>query len=72
MKTQTQNIIEYMQQGNAITPIEALNKFGCLRLGARIFDIKRLGYDVITHIKDVSDHKHVAEYSLEINPFTQL
>lgn len=70
MKTQTQNILEYMKSGHAITPIEALNKFGCLRLGARIFDIKRLGYDVITEIKQVGEHKHVAEYQL--NPFTLL
>lgn len=62
MKTQTQNILAHLQLGNSITPIEALNMFGCLRLGARIHDIKRLGYDVITEIKQVGDHKHVAEY----------
>ena len=64
MNTQTQNILEYMQQGNSITPLEALNLFGCMRLGARIFEIKRSGYVVITKVKAVNGHKHVAEYSL--------
>jgi hypothetical protein len=71
MKTQTQNIIEHLKQGNSITPIEALNQFGCFRLGARIFEIKQLGYDIDTKKISVGDHKHVAEYSLT-NPFTEL
>ena len=71
MKTQTQNILAHLQLGNSITPIEALNKFGCLRLGARVHDLKRLGYHIDTKIKSVGDHKHVAEYSL-VNPFTEI
>ena len=34
--TQSNQILEYMRQGNSITPLEALNLFGCMRLGARI------------------------------------
>ena len=43
--SQTQRILAYMREGNAITPIEALSKFGSFRLGARISDIaKIIGY----------------------------
>ena len=43
--SQTAKILCYMLEGNAITPMEALDKFGCFRLGARIKDIERmLGY----------------------------
>jgi hypothetical protein len=40
--SQTKQILEYMQQGNTITPLEALRKFGCLRLTSRIWDIEQL------------------------------
>lgn len=38
--SQKARILEYMKQGHSISPIEALNLFGCFRLGARIADIK--------------------------------
>ena len=40
--SQTKQILEYMKQGNKITPLEALRKFGCFRLTSRIWDIERL------------------------------
>ena len=38
---QTGKIFEYMKSGKAITPLEALNLFGCMRLQARIYDIEQ-------------------------------
>ena len=40
-KTQVAGILDYMREGKEITSLEALNLFGCLRLAARIADIKR-------------------------------
>jgi hypothetical protein len=40
--SQTKQILEYMKQGNKITSLEALRKFGCFRLTSRIWDIERL------------------------------
>lgn len=37
--SQAQRILAYMKEGNTITPLEALHKFSCFRLGARIADI---------------------------------
>lgn len=51
MKTQSEQIAKHLESGKSITPIEALNKFGCFRLGARIFDLKKQGYDIITITK---------------------
>jgi hypothetical protein len=42
--TQTNAILEFMKTGADLTPLEALNLFGCMRLGARIWDLKRAGY----------------------------
>lgn len=41
IKTQTQTIHDYLKSGRSITPIDALNLFGCFRLGARIYDIEK-------------------------------
>ena len=44
-QTQTARILAYMREGNTITPLEALHKFNCFRLGARISDIEGIiGY----------------------------
>ena len=44
-KSQKQMIREYLEAGNTITPMEALTKFGCNRLSARIDEIKNDLYD---------------------------
>lgn len=41
--TQNQLIKKHLEAGNSITPLEALEKFGCLRLGARIYDLRTKG-----------------------------
>ena len=45
-KTQRQQILEYLQRGNRLTPIEALNKFGCFRLAAVIHRLKQDDHDI--------------------------
>ena len=63
IKSQNEQIREHLEAGNTITPIEALNKFGCLRLGARIHNLKAMGLAI--HSRLVGDNgKHYSEYSL--------
>lgn len=66
MTTQSQasRILEYLKAGNGITPIEALNLFGCFRLSARIADIKKMGYEIVTELVKVGDNKRTACYHL--------
>ena len=45
-RTQEARIFDYLIEGNTLTPLEALEKFGCLRLGARIFDLRKKGFNV--------------------------
>lgn len=63
-KTQTQAILEYLQRGGSLTPLDALKMFGCLRLGARIWDLRRDGHDIEMRVVEVGDGKHVAEYRM--------
>ena len=62
-KSQKQNILEYLEIGNKITPLEALYQFGSFRLSAVIFELRQEGYNIITHKKKV-DEKTFAEYEL--------
>jgi hypothetical protein len=60
---QKTHILEHLESGKKITPIEALNMFGCFRLAAVVFDLKQEGYDIrTTMIKNAN--KTFAEYSL--------
>lgn len=44
--TQNQAILKHLKAGKSITALEALSKFGCLRLSARILEIKQMGYNI--------------------------
>lgn len=62
--SQCQMILAHLQKGRAITPLEALDKFGCFRLGARIWDLRRAGHQIDRSMIEVSDGKRVARYVL--------
>lgn len=63
-KSQTDRILEWMLDGHTITPLEALEKFKCFRLGARIADIKARGYLVYSEFVTTPSEKKVKQYHL--------
>ena len=44
--SQSKQILNYLKSGNKLNPLQALKKFGCFRLGARIFDLKEQGHNI--------------------------
>lgn len=62
--TQKANVRAWLLNGNTITPLEALNKFGSLRLSAIIFDLREEGLPIVTEKIQVSPRKRVAQYFL--------
>jgi hypothetical protein len=46
MATQTEQIRAHLLEHNAITPLEALDKYGCFRLAARIKELRNAGFSV--------------------------
>lgn len=62
--SQKARIKAWLQAGNSITPLEALSRFGCLRLSAIVFDLKKDGMDIATEIIKTESGKRVAEYKL--------
>jgi len=61
---QTERIKRRLKSGLSITPIEALNLFGCFRLSARILEIRQEGFDVQTELVQ-QGNKRFARYSLK-------
>jgi len=62
--SQESQILAYLKQGGALTPLDALSRFGTMRLAARVFDIKAKGYDIVsTQVK--RGEAEVAMYTLK-------
>ena len=57
-------VLDFLKRGGSLTPLEALEKFGCLRLSARAHTLKKRGFNVVSRMVEVSDSKHVSEYRL--------
>ena len=66
--SQCKEILDYLKQGNGITQLEALQKFGCGRLSARIWDLRNSGHEIKTRMAAVRNRNgkkcYVAEYRL--------
>jgi hypothetical protein len=62
--SQSERILAHLKAGNSITPLEALHWFGCLRLAARILDLREHGHNVISVPMRLRNKKRVACYRL--------
>lgn len=63
-KSQESAILEWLERGNSLTPIAALDLFKCFRLGARIHGLKKQGYNIESELVQVPSGKRVARYRL--------
>lgn len=63
--SQTDEILAHLKSGKEITPLEALDLYGCFRLGARILDLRKKGHPIITEDYETSSGKRVAKYRYE-------
>jgi len=61
--TQKQRILEALIEGHAITPLYALRRFSCFRLGARIWELKREGFKISSR-RVKREGAWVAEYRM--------
>jgi len=62
--TQKANVLNHLKVFGSITPLEALNRYGCFRLGAIIFELRKEGNDITTEIND--GNKKFAIYKMEV------
>ena len=64
-QTQNDMILVALKNGERITPLSALESFGCFRLSARIWDLRNEGHPIKTKHISTPQGKEVAEYSYE-------
>jgi hypothetical protein len=70
LTNQKYQILNHLQSGKKITPLEALDQFGCMRLASRINELRDEGYPIETKIMSDKE-KRWAEYSLDDNATQQ-
>ena len=63
--SQNKQIADYLNKGKKLTPIDALNKFGCFRLAARIADLRNEGMNIVTNTIKLQNKKQIAQYSIK-------
>jgi len=63
MQTETQNkmLKNILDQGTHITPIDALNMIGTMRLAARVYELKLTGYPIDKYVRTING-KRVTYY----------
>jgi len=64
-KNQSAKILSALQTGRSITALEALHEFGCLRLAARIKDLRRSGHPIRSKMVHTNEGKRIAVYELD-------
>ena len=67
MKAQTRSIRRYLKKGHRLTQLHALELFGCMRLSARIYDLRQSGVDVKSELVTENGKKFSAYY-MEAKP----
>jgi len=71
IESQNRKIRKDLESGYKITVLDALYKYGCFRLSARIFDLRREGMNIIVEQIEITSpavykgKKHVTRYSLK-------
>ena len=65
--TQSLQVLEYIKEHGSITSLEAIRAIGCTRLSGRIYDLKKMGYDIDKTMQEVPTRDgtaRVAVYTL--------
>jgi hypothetical protein len=62
--SQKKQILAYLKTGKSLTQLEALHRFGCMRLASRINDLRNDGWGILTESIKLGSGKIVACYRI--------
>lgn len=69
--TQNERILRHLRDYGSITPIEAMQEYGIMRLASRVSDLKRMGYGITRTMTEgknrYGEATRFASYRLEEN-----
>lgn len=67
--SQRKKVLDYIQRFGSITPVEAMWDLGIMRLAARVYDLRRMGYNVVGNTEvgrnRYGEPVHYTRYTLE-------
>ena len=65
METQKTQVLADLKAGNPITPLDALQKYGCFRLASRIHDLRKEGWPIEMEMVHDDRNLSYAKYYLK-------
>jgi len=63
-RCQEAHVLRALLDGEQVTPMDALHRWGCFRLAARIYTIRQRGFPVLTTLCELEPGTRVAVYHL--------
>lgn len=63
-ESQNSSILAHLERGESISPLQALEKYQCFRLAARIYDLRLKGHSIHQETAYTKERKRYAVYSL--------
>ena len=60
--TQNADVLNHLRKNKSLSPLEALRLYGCLRLGARLWELRCKGH--LINMTLAKGRKHYAVYTL--------
>ena len=64
--SQSAQILHHLTHQGPITALDALNRYACFRLAARIKDLRDQGHDIRTTDTTTPAGAHIAKYTLRL------
>ena len=68
LMTQREWVLEHLKNGRTLTAKEAMDEYGIMQMGTRIFELRGQGHNIKSTMIEVENRYgetcHVAEYSL--------
>ena len=61
---QARKVLRHLEKYRSITPLEALGVYGIFRLAARVYELRREGFNVVTTMFRDENEKPYAKYVL--------
>lgn len=61
-ESQNKRILAYLEDGNRVTGLEAISLFGCIRLAARISELRSQGHNIRKETITTPTGKRIAQY----------
>jgi hypothetical protein len=62
--SQISQIFKWLRKGRYLTQLDALNLFNCMRLGAVVYRLKKIGWNIKTKMIATKTHKRIAQYRM--------